>query len=296
MDRRKFLFKCGTGLAGIIAAGKAPAYIVHSLCGADGTKYVSSTGGWENPYVKNGLVAMWDGEWNADGGKHDSEFNGLKDLSGNKQDISSASIYSGVLEIGDDWFCGSEDSTRAEIAACAALRSYDPTVDCLTVEINFHDMYPHFANEGIISIGALRYDYPNVFSARWGEAASSGVNQYSGRLYFGDGISQKTSPNAPSTYNRISIVKMQNTYSSSGNTSELDVYYNGVFRNKYTNSSTVSWGVFKSISYIQLFNFMKKTGSPSSGVKFRNVMIYNRNLNADEIAYNYSIDKERFGL
>ena len=25
---------------------------------------------WENPYVTNGLVAMWDGEWNVSGGRH----------------------------------------------------------------------------------------------------------------------------------------------------------------------------------------------------------------------------------
>ena len=25
-------------------------------------------GGWKNPYVTDGLVAMWDGEWNVGGG------------------------------------------------------------------------------------------------------------------------------------------------------------------------------------------------------------------------------------
>lgn len=29
-------------------------------------------GGWKNPYVTDGLVAMWDGEWNAGGGVHDA--------------------------------------------------------------------------------------------------------------------------------------------------------------------------------------------------------------------------------
>ena len=29
-------------------------------------------GGWQNPYVTDGLVAMWDGEWNAGGGVHDA--------------------------------------------------------------------------------------------------------------------------------------------------------------------------------------------------------------------------------
>ena len=31
-----------------------------------------SVGGWQNPYVTDGLVAMWDGEWNAGGGVHDA--------------------------------------------------------------------------------------------------------------------------------------------------------------------------------------------------------------------------------
>ena len=26
--------------------------------------------GWKNPYVTDGLIAMWDGEWNAGGGVH----------------------------------------------------------------------------------------------------------------------------------------------------------------------------------------------------------------------------------
>lgn len=40
-------------------------------------------GGWKNPYVTDGLVAMWDGEWNAGPGVHDDLATGLKDLVGN---------------------------------------------------------------------------------------------------------------------------------------------------------------------------------------------------------------------
>lgn len=39
--------------------------------------------GWVNPYVTDGLIAMWDGEWNAGGGVHDDLATGLKDLVGN---------------------------------------------------------------------------------------------------------------------------------------------------------------------------------------------------------------------
>ena len=45
-------------------------------------------GGWQNPYVTDGLVAMWDGEWNAGGGVHDASATTWVDLSGNGYDIS----------------------------------------------------------------------------------------------------------------------------------------------------------------------------------------------------------------
>lgn len=35
---------------------------------------------WTNPYVTDGLVAMWDGEWNAGGGVHDASATTWKDL------------------------------------------------------------------------------------------------------------------------------------------------------------------------------------------------------------------------
>ena len=37
---------------------------------------------WKNPYVTDGLVAMWDGEWNAGGGVHDANATTWKDLVG----------------------------------------------------------------------------------------------------------------------------------------------------------------------------------------------------------------------
>lgn len=64
MTSRRDVIKVGIGLAGIIAAGKAPAVVVRSMLGVGGAKYIT-TGGDDFPYVKNGLIAMWDGEWNA---------------------------------------------------------------------------------------------------------------------------------------------------------------------------------------------------------------------------------------
>ena len=51
-------------------------------------------GGWVNPYVTDGLVAMWDGEWNADGGVHDASATTWKDLTGNGCDAALNGSYS----------------------------------------------------------------------------------------------------------------------------------------------------------------------------------------------------------
>ena len=49
---------------------------------------------WRNPYVTDGLVAMWDGEWNAGGGVHDPNATTWIDLAGNCNVYDSRIIYS----------------------------------------------------------------------------------------------------------------------------------------------------------------------------------------------------------
>ena len=53
-------------------------------------------GGWTNPYVTDGLVAMWDGEWNAGGGVHDGSATTWADLSGNGYDGTLAAAQLGI--------------------------------------------------------------------------------------------------------------------------------------------------------------------------------------------------------
>jgi hypothetical protein len=38
---------------------------------------------WVNPYITDGLIAMWDGEWNAGGGEHDAALGTCQNLVGN---------------------------------------------------------------------------------------------------------------------------------------------------------------------------------------------------------------------
>lgn len=48
--------------------------------------------GWTNPYVTDGLVAMWDGEWNAGGGVHDASATTWKDLVGSNDLVIYGSV------------------------------------------------------------------------------------------------------------------------------------------------------------------------------------------------------------
>lgn len=43
---------------------------------------------WRNPYITDGLIAMWDGEWNTGGGKHSNSASSICDLSGNNHALS----------------------------------------------------------------------------------------------------------------------------------------------------------------------------------------------------------------
>ena len=40
----------------------------------------ASGGGWKNPYITDGLVAMWDGEWNVGGGVHSDTLTSWNDI------------------------------------------------------------------------------------------------------------------------------------------------------------------------------------------------------------------------
>jgi len=51
-----------------------------------------SAPGWQNPYDTNGLIAMWDGEWNAGGGIHDSSATTWKDLVGNNDLMMDSNV------------------------------------------------------------------------------------------------------------------------------------------------------------------------------------------------------------
>lgn len=92
MDRREFLRKSGAGLVGIIAAGRAPAAVVKGMLGAAGERYTIADES-DFPYVTNGLIAMYDGEWNAGGGIHSEYITSVVDIAGRNKLEIVGSVY-----------------------------------------------------------------------------------------------------------------------------------------------------------------------------------------------------------
>ena len=52
----------------------------------------AKAGGWVNPYVTDGLVAMWDGEWNAGDGIRNAFLPVIKDITGSGRDLIFGNI------------------------------------------------------------------------------------------------------------------------------------------------------------------------------------------------------------
>lgn len=71
---------------------------------------------WQNPYVTDGLVAMWDGEWNAGGGVHDTSKRAV-DLSGNNRDLT----LSADCTIGDNYFALAPSSSESRIGGTVSI-------------------------------------------------------------------------------------------------------------------------------------------------------------------------------
>lgn len=79
MKKMKILF-WGLIVCGLSVFGEP----VKSMLAADSIETMDA---WENPYITDGLVAMWDGEWNAGFGSYDPEATIWADLSGNGNDL-----------------------------------------------------------------------------------------------------------------------------------------------------------------------------------------------------------------
>lgn len=226
----------------------------------------AKSGGWVNPYVTDGLVSMWDGEWNAGGGKHDASscIDCVRGVSAVRRGNGSITVKENHFNFTPQCRYSSQVTDDA-----VQLLANGATLECVVSTIS----------ESVISAHVL---------FGWGFS----LYRQSGALTFtcNDGQYRYVGNSIPT--NKIysaSLIKEDSSLSVAA--TKLSV--NGLVKNDFSKLWSDNYGVDKSIS----FGCMWYSGvTHTSNTNIYNVRLYNRVLTAAEIAANYAVDKERFNL
>lgn len=245
MTRREMILGAGA-LVGSQAVGRP----VRSILGKVGAEYGEASEPFVNPYVTDGLVAMWDGKWNVGLGRYNPQAKIWKDLVGSKDlTVTSAGTFiDGYLSCSGTKY---------------AAYSTGGMTGIVSVECGFR-----FFSGSIIAQIQNNGTYRGLYN---------GIR--AGRLAIG-GIGMRV----------LSIVHNQfATYSYVF--SPFLARCNGYEADTSTHDYT-QFGFTDCMSIGGRQN--NATGGAKVDVLF--MRLYNRALTVNEIAYNYSIDKERFGL
>lgn len=218
--------------------------------------------GWKNPYVTDGLIAMWDGEWNAGGGVHDASATTWKDIAGqndvtlhNTTFSSAAALFNGTSSYGT---MSVSSSVRNTLEACISDVTQQNGVIVL-----LGGAAPSVSIALGVAEGGRNFGYYVRSDARGRQTASlpAGITSFRAGTYStAFDKSSGTEGSAVGRYNARSCL-------------------NGSSFLSYANSQ----------GYI---------GRRESGWFYKGnvhcIRIYNRLLSAGELDANYSIDRERF--
>lgn len=212
---------------------------------------------WTNPYATDGLVAYWDGEWNAGGGFHDASATKWTDLVGGGGSIPIAENYSWDAKAlvhnsaGNIIFCENDISEFVQVEYVCEI----PNV------VNAE--YFGIGSEAVKSVGAV-YWGNGVGISRRGNGTNTGFNTN----YFSSAS--------------ISAVAALNVTSA---------YINGV-----STSGTIGSASSLANNHQYRWSIGGERYHPATQFKLKCVRIYNRALTEQEIAANYAVDARRFGL
>lgn len=222
--------------------------------------------GWKNPYVTDGLVAMWDGEWNAGREKHSSTV-GMKNLAGDDEivlpdDLSKWEMKDKSMHL--KWGYDQSASTSFTIPRMTWLDSSQWTVEIVACRIRGYSD----------TIGGIGIQMNKVFELRYGQLNLGTVYMYD------------TSGNRSSSDMSVSNTTLPHT---------LSFRYNGTMANVFCDALSK---VSKTISMKPFSTSSIRVGNIYSYVEgeIYSIRIYSRALAQDEISHNYLIDDARFKL
>lgn len=221
---------------------------------------------WHNPYVTDGIIAMWDGEWNAGPGVHDASATVWKDLSRNANDLT---LWPGGDETWETNAIANADKGSPR-TACMATAPHDPG-QFATIEIVFRNDNVTLTRDVIRPFEVPDSEwhgflvYPSKLSVGYG---SSGAMNYA--PVAGD------------------IVSVSATFASATSQTIDDARINGSGVSLTSNWSRTKYDRFVVGGRIA-------SGAPFIGAIYC-IRLYSRALTAIELDANYAIDKARFNL
>lgn len=216
-------------------------------------------GGWVNPYVTDGLIAMWDGEWNVGGGDHDASATTWKDVSGNNRDA----VLSGTNSWGSNYWHVESVSGRGLATWPAQNLGSNQTI------------------EFVIRVGATS-GYGRIIAE--GQNVAAPIARTNGPYVYGYGIDRGITL---SDYVMVSMHVHQIVHPSGG---PLYYYIDGALVWTEVVATSDSTGAAN--------GYFANRADYGRGIDadYFTMRRYNRVLTDAELAANYAIDKERFNL
>lgn len=248
------------------------------LVAARASFFISRAKRWNNPYVTDGLVAQYDGEWNAGGGVHDASAKKWRNLAGDSRldlDITG-------MVVGDDYVDTNARTSKTQHVL--------PQTD-FTIEI---------VGASIKKTSWTQIEYWLTYESDGSMPLGFGpTNSWLSMLFYRYGTTAGKCDT--SSYDTKGDFTVLNGWSGSSRSSgSQPVFYKNGVQLPFS-----SWvprqGAFSASQYNALGIGVKRwangsVASNTNSMKLCEVRFYNRALTAAEIATNNAIDKARFNL
>jgi hypothetical protein len=211
---------------------------------------------WVNPYVTDGLVAMWDGEKSVD----------------NRDIITrlKLTLGSNTSYTNNYWYSSVKDGTT--VGAVAPIDTYNSiNSGTFTIEMPYYIIDSYQAAYMVVSIrsGISNLVYVNTSGFNNDVTAASWINLGPGYHFI------SYHPQNPNDYQSSTVtLTVSNTL--------VRAFVSGVYKVSNTLGNTITTA--------------DSIGMGGAKMRIYGLRIYNRILTSTEIAHNYAIDKARFGL
>ncbi len=260
-------------------ARKSNRIVASALCGVMAFASAVAYGYTSASYVRDGLIAQWDGIDNVGIGIHDPGTKVWKDLAGN---------YDLTLLPKGSW----SDEGNALVVNGAAAVCSNSLPAYKTIEVVYKMTRPTgrllFTSGGTSQVNEFRF----VAFNRQPDGAS--IAETNGLTGYFSGAWKVPSPHVIwGSFDPSAVRSMAATYNDSAynaaNGNVAVVYANGVARSD--GSADTSWGLGD--GHIMIGDRVEAGAYPWYGEVYT-IRVYNRALSAAEIAQNYAIDEARF--